>query len=94
MLSVCRSATISSDFETNSRFIHINLLNSILKLLSFSIPTDKIDIILPRNLKNVITNTLLDSSISRLFPGIHNTILELVKVNIRLNLTMNKIIMF
>ncbi|KAI4460708.1 rotatin [Holotrichia oblita] len=74
-----RLETISSDFEPNSRFIQINLLNSCLKLLSFTTPDDKIDIILPRNLKNVITATLLDAAISRLYPGIHDKLLELVE---------------
>lgn len=75
-----RLETISSDFEPNSRFIHINLLNSCLKLLTSTVPDDKIDVILPRNLKNVITVTLLDAAISRLYPGIHDKLLEIVEV--------------
>ncbi|GJQ85225.1 hypothetical protein Trydic_g13065 [Trypoxylus dichotomus] len=74
-----RLETISSDFEANTRFIHISLLNSCLKLLSVAIADDKIDVILPRNLKNVITITLLDSALSRLYPGIQVKLLELVE---------------
>lgn len=45
-------------------------------------PLKKLDFILPRNLKNALANSILDSTFARLYPSTHESLLEIVKVNL------------
>lgn len=72
---------MSNNFDRSDRAIHLHLLYSSTRLLLKLIPLNKADFVIPRPLKNALASILLDSALARLYPNIHETIFQFVKVN-------------
>lgn len=70
-----------NDCDYSIRIIHLRLLNSCSTLLVRFIPLGKANTILSSSSKNVLANSLLDFSFARLYPSIHETLYQFVKVS-------------
>ncbi|XP_074031734.1 rotatin homolog anastral spindle 3 isoform X2 [Leptinotarsa decemlineata] len=74
-----RLESVTFESNLNYRVIYIYLLHSCVNLLKKIVPISKTDLILPRNLKSALANSLLDVTFSRLYPHAHNFILDYVQ---------------
>ncbi|KAF5272203.1 hypothetical protein FQA39_LY01285 [Lamprigera yunnana] len=74
-----RLEVTSDECNSRSRTTYLQLVCSCSNLLMRLIPLDGADFILPRGMKNSLSNCLLDPSLSRLYPNIHETIFQFVK---------------
>ncbi|KAK5645259.1 hypothetical protein RI129_006559 [Pyrocoelia pectoralis] len=74
-----RLEVTSDESNTASRSTHLRLLSICCNLLIRLIPLNVADFILPRQMKNALSNCLLDVSLARLYPNIHENIFQFVK---------------
>ncbi|XP_031350383.1 rotatin isoform X3 [Photinus pyralis] len=74
-----RLEVTSDETNTTNRTTHLRLLSSCCNLIIRLIPLNVADFILPKQMKNALSNCLLDVSLARLYPNIHENILQFVK---------------
>ncbi|KAK4876162.1 hypothetical protein RN001_012584 [Aquatica leii] len=74
-----RLEVTSDESNVISRISFLRLLCNCSNLLTNLIPIDAADQILPKSMKNALSDCLLDPALSRLYPSTHETILQFVK---------------
>ncbi|KAJ8948141.1 hypothetical protein NQ318_009228 [Aromia moschata] len=74
-----RLESVTSDTNLTFRVIYLYLVHNCANLLIRLIPLSKTGLILPRNLKIALSNTILDVTLSKLHPEVHSLILEYVE---------------
>lgn len=70
-----------TETDLNTRAIYLYLVHSCVKSLKSMVPLDKTGFILPNNLRIALSNCLLDVALARLYPALHEIILDYVKVH-------------
>ncbi|KAJ8910706.1 hypothetical protein NQ315_002033 [Exocentrus adspersus] len=78
-LEYFRMKCVFSERNSAYRLIYFYLTHNVSLLLKHLIPESKMSIILPRNLKCALSNSLLDVLLRTLYPEAHETILNYVK---------------
>lgn len=78
LLEQFRLMVTATDMEYFERVAQLHLLNSTCALLQALVPIEKSDVILPRNLKNSLSSSLLDASFGRIFPATHENLVQYV----------------
>lgn len=71
-----------SETDLKSRAIYLYLVHNCANTLKSMVPLDKTGFILPNNLRTALSNCLLDVALARLYPTLHDLILEYVKVRV------------
>ena len=80
---ILRIEATSDDSDLNIRAIQLCFLHNCANFLSRMIPLSQTGLILPRNLKNALANSLVDVTLSKLYPNLYNTLLNYVQVTIQ-----------
>lgn len=69
-----------SETDLTARAVYLYLATNCAKTLKSMVPLDKTAFILPNNMKIALSNCLLDVVLSRMYPAVHEIILDYVKV--------------
>ncbi|KAJ8927426.1 hypothetical protein NQ314_020096, partial [Rhamnusium bicolor] len=78
-LEYFRLESITSEINLIYRVVYLYLLHNTANLLRKQVPLSRTGLILPRNLKHALSNSLLDVTLGRLYPEVHNIIFEYVQ---------------
>lgn len=75
-----RLEVISNDSDRTLRCIHLHIIYSCVTLLSYFVPLNKADFILPRNFKSALVNVVLDCSFAKLYANAHGILVNYIQV--------------